>query len=181
MKGNAILRRENTMPAFFNSEELEFKRDKFNSSKFDLLTALPNLGKRVDAKHLVFDVRKLNPGCLSFPYHFHRNAEELMMIVSGSMAVRSPQGFRIVGRGEIVFMEKGATGAHQFYNHTEAACTYLDVKSLLGLDIVEYPDSGKIMISPPGEAFEKKDRTDYLKGEKNAKGVWKEFIKNHRP
>jgi uncharacterized cupin superfamily protein len=165
------------MPTIFKIEDLEFKRDKYNSSKFDLLTALPNLGKRAEAKHIVFDVRRLNPGCFSFPYHFHRNAEELMMIISGSMAMRSPGGFEVLKQGDIVFMEKGASGAHQFYNQTAAPCTYLDVKSFLGLDIVEYPDSGKIMISPYGEAFEKKSQAEYLKGEKNARGPWKEFIR----
>jgi uncharacterized cupin superfamily protein len=172
---------EDKMPTIFKPGELEYKRDKYNSSQFDLLTALPNLGKRVEAKHLAFDVRKLNPGCLSFPYHFHRNAEELMIIISGSLAMRSPLGFHVILQGETVFMEKGASGAHQFYNHTSLPCSYLDVKTLLGLDIVEYPDSGKIMISPTGEAFDKKSQVDYLKGEKNAKSKWKDFLKSHRP
>jgi uncharacterized cupin superfamily protein len=164
------------MPTIFKPGEMEFKRDKFNSDQFNLLTVLPNLCKQVNSQHLVFDVRCLGPGSYSFPYHYHRNAEEVMMIISGSMAIRSPKGFQVLQQGEIVFMEMGESGAHQFYNHTEAPCSYLDVKSFKGLDIVEYPDSGKILVSPYGEAFEKKSRVEYLKGEENFKDAWKDFI-----
>jgi uncharacterized cupin superfamily protein len=168
------------MPTIFSPGKMEFKRDKYNSDQFDLLTILPNLCKTVNAKHLAFDVRLLNPGCYSFPYHYHRNAEELMMVISGSMAVRTPKGFQMLHQGEIVFMEQGASGAHQFYNHTEAPCTYLDVKSFLGLDIVEYPDSGKILISPYGEVFDKNAQVDYLKSEEDLKAKWKEFFNAQR-
>jgi uncharacterized cupin superfamily protein len=168
------------MPTIFKPDELEFKRDKFNSDKFDLLTILPNLGKTVQAQHLVFDVRKLNPGCYSFPYHYHRNAEEVMMIISGSMAIRSPDGFQVLRQGEIVFMEQGESGAHQFHNHTQAPCTYLDVKSFSGLDVVEYPDSGKILISPYGEIYEKDSQVHYFKGEESSTSIWKNFIDAQR-
>jgi len=163
------------MPTIFKPSEMEFKRDKFNSDRFNLLTILPNLCKQVNSKHLVFDVRCIGPGSYSFPYHYHRNAEELMMIISGSMAIRTMKGFQILQQGEIVFMEMGESGAHQFYNHTGASCSYLDVKSFKGLDIVEYPDSGKVLISPFGEVFDKNGQVEYLKGEEDSKDAWKDF------
>jgi uncharacterized cupin superfamily protein len=163
------------MPVIFSPNELEFKRDKFNSDQFDLLTILPNLCKTVDAKRLVFDIRCLKPDCFSFPYHYHRNAEEVMMVISGSMAIRSPKGFHVLHQGEIVFMEQGEAGAHQFYNFTSSACTYFDVKSFSGLDIVEYPDSNKVLISPYGEVFEKHSQVTYLKGEEGVRNAWKDF------
>jgi uncharacterized cupin superfamily protein len=163
------------MPIIFTPDALELKRDRFNSDQFDLLTILPNLYKTVDAKRLVFDVRCLNPDCFSFPYHFHRNAEEVMIVMSGSMAIRSPKGFQVLHQGEIVFMEQGEAGAHQFYNHTASSCTYFDVKSFSGLDIVEYPDSNKVLISPYGEVFEKDGKVDYLKGEVGFRDAWKGF------
>ena len=163
------------MPVIFTPDALEFKRDKYNSDQFDLLTILPSLCRKANAKHLVFDVRRLNPGRFSFPYHYHRNAEEVMMVMSGSMAMRSPKGFQVLCQGAIVFMEQGEAGAHQFYNHTGAPCAYFDVKSFSGLDIVEYPDSGKILISPCGEVFEKAGQAAYLKGEEGFRDAWKDF------
>lgn len=85
--------------------------------QFDLLTLSPRLTKIVNSKHFVFDLRKLDSGKYSFPYHFHRNAEELIMIISGSMTIRTPKGFEIAKEGQIVFFEMGETSAHQFYNH----------------------------------------------------------------
>jgi uncharacterized cupin superfamily protein len=163
------------MPIIFKPNELEFKRDAFNSPEFDLTTIIPNLCKIANSKHLAFDVRSLNPGGYSFPYHFHRNAEELMMIISGSMILRSPEGFKMLRQGEIVFMETGETGAHQFYNHSDVPCVYLDIKTICGPDVVEYPDSGKLMLSPTHEIYEKDAQADYLKGEEAVKSKWKDY------
>jgi uncharacterized cupin superfamily protein len=119
----------------------------------------------------------LNPGQYSFPYHFHRNAEELMMITSGSMTLRCPDGFEIIEKGDIVFIEMGETGAHQFFNHTDKPCTYLDIRTLIGIDVVEYPDSGKINVLPAYEVFEKNSKVNYFKGEENISDKWDELKK----
>lgn len=163
------------MSTVINPDELEYKNDPSALETFDLLTLSPRLSSIVGSKHFMFDLRKLNPGKYSFPYHFHRNAEELILILSGSMTLRSQVGFEIVNQGQLVFFEMGDTSAHQFYNHSNISCTYLDIKTTPGIDIVEYPDSGKINISPFKEIFEKKDQVDYNKGEENVQLIWDEL------
>jgi uncharacterized cupin superfamily protein len=37
----------------------------------------------------------------------------------------------------------GESGEHQFHNHTDADCTYLNLRTAMGIDVCEYPDSGK--------------------------------------
>jgi uncharacterized cupin superfamily protein len=165
------------MATIFRQEHIEFKEDPEKIDNFRLLTASPRLFSVVKSKNLVFDLRLLNPGQYSFPYHFHRNAEELMMVLSGSMTLRTPDKFEIVNTGDIVFIEMGETGAHQFFNHTDQPCTYLDIRTLLTIDVVEYPDSGKINILPYSETFEKKSRTEYFKGEENISEKWNELKK----
>lgn len=122
----------------------------------------------------MFDLRLLPSGQYSFPYHFHRNAEELIMILSGTLTMRSHEGFEILKHGDIVFFEMGETSAHQFYNHDSNPCTYLDVKTVVGLDVCEYPDSGKINISPFNEIFVKDSQVDYFHGEDNVDSKWLE-------
>ncbi len=78
------------MATIFKNDKIEFKEDVNKIDNFRLFTASPRLANVVDSKNLIFDLRLLNPGQYSFPYHFHRNAEELMMITSGSMTLRSP-------------------------------------------------------------------------------------------
>ena len=68
----------------------------------------------VNPQNLNFDLRLLNPGQFSAPYHFHRFAEELFAVISGTMTLKTPAGFEIVSVGDIVFFEMGKTGAHQF-------------------------------------------------------------------
>jgi len=160
------------MPSIINPDELEYKNDPSALEQFDLLTLSPRLAKIVGSKHLVFDLRKLDSGKYSFPYHFHRNAEELIMIISGSMTIRTPQGFEIAEKGKIVFFEIGETSAHQFYNHDTIPCVYLDIRTTIGIDVCEYPDSGKINISPFCEIFEKGSQVDYNKGEENVQLIW---------
>jgi uncharacterized cupin superfamily protein len=161
------------MPTIFKPDAMEFGLGPFNKPPFGLLTAIPNLCKQVESKNLIFDVRKLPSGEYSFPYHYHRNAEEVMIIISGSMTVRSVSGFQILGPGEIVYFETGESGAHQFYNHTDEPCTYLDVKTIYGMDMVVYPDSGKVMISQYNEIYDKKNgQVNYFKDEENVAEKW---------
>jgi uncharacterized cupin superfamily protein len=165
------------MATIFKKDLIEFKADANKIDNFRLFTASPRLALTASSKNLIFDLRLLNPGQFSFPYHFHRNAEELMMITSGSMTLRTPEGFEVVEKGDIVFIEMGEKGAHQFFNHGSEPCTYLDVRTIYGIDVVEYPDSGKINILPAYEVFEKQSKVEYFKGEENIKEKW-DNVKN---
>jgi uncharacterized cupin superfamily protein len=166
------------MATIFKNDKIEFKEDPNKIDNYRLLTASPRLASVVNSKNLIFDLRLLNPGQFSFPYHFHRNAEELIMVISGSMTMRSPDGFQIMTKGDIVFFEMGETGAHQFFNHSTEPCTYLDIRTLIGIDVCEYPDSGKINVIPYYEVFEKRSKVEYFKGEENILEKWKELKKN---
>ena len=165
------------MATIFKNDKIEFKEDPNKIDNYRLFTASPRLASVVNSRNLIFDLRLLNPGQFSFPYHFHRNAEELMMVISGSMTMRSPDGFEIIGKGDIVFIETGETGAHQFFNHSTEPCTYLDIRTLIGIDIVEYPDSDKINVMPAYETYEKKSKVNYFKGEENILEKWDKLTK----
>ena len=160
------------MPTIFTIEDLKFKEDPLSVDNFKILTAHPRLSKVAESEHLIFDIRLLNPDQFSFPYHFHRHAEELMMIISGSVTLRSPKGLQVLTQGDIIFFEMGESGVHQLYNHTEKPCRYLDIKTHLDNDVCEYPDSDKISVSHYGEIYEKSTRVDYFKGEENIKKIW---------
>ena len=163
------------MATIFKNQNIKFKEDQKVIDNYRLFTAFPRLSKVADSKNLFFDLRLLNPEQFSFPYHFHRHAEELIMIISGTMTLRTQNGFDIMTKGDIVFFEMGEGGAHQFYNHSDEPCTYLDIRTLFGVDICEYPDSGKVNIIPSIEIFEKKSKVEYFKGEENVLEKWNEL------
>ena len=164
------------MATILKAEKREFQEDPNKIDHFRLFSDVSRKKEGVNPKNLNFDLRLLNPEQFSAPYHFHRYAEELFMIVTGSMTLRTPEGFEVVKSGDIVFFEMGETGAHQFYNHTTEPCTYLDIRSYIGFDVCEYPDSDKILIAPSFEIFKKDDQTAYFEGEKDILEKWNSLI-----
>lgn len=130
------------------------------------------LAEVVKSKHLHFDIRSLDPGKYSYPYHFHRNAEEIFVVLAGKAMLRTPDGYVELIEGDITFFEIGPKGAHQLFNHTEHPCKYLDIRTNNGIDICEYPDSGKINILPYQEVYQSQDKVDYYKGEDSVTEKW---------
>lgn len=165
------------MATVLKYENREFKEDPRKIDHFRLFSDVSRVKNGVKPQNLNFDLRLLNPGQFSAPYHFHRNAEELFMVLSGSMTLRTPNGLEVVNSGDLVFFEMGETGAHQFFNHNAEPCTYLDVRTFIGTDICEYPDSGKILLAPSFEIFDLESKVGYFKGEENVLEKWDE-IKN---
>lgn len=155
----------------FNSKDLQFTLRKSPIPDF-LWHTSPNLSGLTNAQHIQFGVRVLDSGKFSYPYHFHRNAEEIFVILSGSAMLRTPEGFRELFKGDIVFFEMGSNGAHQLYNHTDKPCTFLDIRTTVGIDICEYPDSGKINILPYQEIYQSNDKVDYYLNEDKVIDKW---------
>jgi uncharacterized cupin superfamily protein len=160
------------MATILRSQDRDFQEDPNKIDNFRLFSDVSRKKNDVTPKNLNFDLRLLNPGQYSAPYHSHRFAEELFMIISGSLTLRTPNGLDIVSPGDLVFFEMGDSGAHQFYNHTSEPCTYLDIRSFIGFDVCDYPDSGKILIAPSFEIFNKEDQAKYFEGETNVLEKW---------
>ncbi len=49
-----------------------------------------------NAKQMLVKIILLDSNQFSYPYHFHYNAEELFVILSGSALLRTPEGFQEV-------------------------------------------------------------------------------------
>ena len=160
------------MATILKSNEREFQEDAKKIDNFRLFSDISRVKKGIKPQNLNFDLRQLNSGQYNAPYHFHRYAEELFMIISGSASLRTPKGIETVNGGDLIFFEKGETGAHQLYNHTTEPCIYLDIRTFIGHDICEYPDSNKIFIVPTYEIFDKDSQVEYFSGEENIKEKW---------
>jgi len=167
------------MAYVFNEKNIFFDEKQSPIPEFSWHTS-PRLSELVNSKNFKFNIRSLDPGKFSFPYHFHRNAEELFVILSGKATLRTPKGFVEIGEGDIVFFEMGPNCAHQLYNHTNQPCKFLDLGAAVELDVCEYPDSGKINILPSQEIYQTDDRVDYYDGEAEVSNQWPaEIIKKH--
>ena len=163
------------MATILKADQRVFKESPNKIDKYRIFTDESRNRKGLNPENLNFDLRQLNPDEYSAPYHFHRYAEELFMIISGSATLRTPKGFETVNNGDLIFFEKGEAGAHQLYNHTTETCVYLDIRTYIGYDIAEYPDSDKILIAPSFEIFNKDSKAGYFDGERNIKDKWKQI------
>jgi len=159
------------MAQISNEKDLSFKLKQSPIPEFSWHTS-PRLAEIVNSKYMQFDIRSLDPGKYSYPYHFHRNAEEIFVILSGSVTLRVPDKFIELSQGDIVFFEMGPKGAHQLYNHTDQPCKFLDIRTVTDMDVCEYPDSGKINILPYQEIYEMEGKVDYYKDEDKVSEKW---------
>lgn len=159
------------MPFIFNEKNVDLREKTSPIPEFAWHSS-ENLAELAESKLLHFNLRSLDPGKYSYPYHFHRQAEEVFVILSGAATLRTADGFRQLAAGDTVFFESGPSGAHQLYNHTDAACRYLDIRTEVGIDVCEYPDSGKVNILPTIEVFQADSKVSYYQGEDKVAAQW---------
>ncbi len=90
------------------------------------------------------------PGKRACPYHFHHNQEELFVVVRGSGTLRVDGELLPVVAGDVIFIPPGPAYAHQLLNDSDAPLEYLSFSTQETVDVIEYPDSGKILARAPG-------------------------------
>jgi len=114
------------------------------------------------------------PGATQAPYHFHHGAEELLVVLRGRPTLRTPDGERQLEEGEAVHFPVGPGGGHQVSNRAEDPVRYVLISNRTTPEVVEYPDSGKVLAlalseSQQGEQLRTMhrlaDRVEYFEGE----------------
>jgi uncharacterized cupin superfamily protein len=105
---------------------------------------------------------ELEPDRQLWPYHFHWNNEEWLLVVDGSPTLRTPDGTRTLRAGELVTFPEGEAGAHTVIGPGRVA-----IFSTRNQGSVTYPDSDKIGAGPPHDRlyFRRGDAVDYWLGE----------------
>jgi uncharacterized cupin superfamily protein len=102
------------------------------------------LSRQAGSERLGLSLWELPPGEAAYPYHHHLGEEELLVVLEGRPALRTPTGWRELKEGEVVAFPRGEEGAHQLLNRTEETVRFLSFSTHGEPDIVIYPDSGKI-------------------------------------
>jgi uncharacterized cupin superfamily protein len=89
-------------------------------------------------------VYELAPGWGSSPYHYEFE-EEWMLVVDGTVVVRSPDGEHVLQRGDLVRFPPGPEGAHKVMNRSESPARTLTFSSSgTPPAVAVYPDSDTI-------------------------------------
>jgi uncharacterized cupin superfamily protein len=132
------------------------------------------LGDQAGCQRLGMSLYEVEAGQASAPFHWHVANEEVLMTLLGRIELRSPDGVRELGPGEVVAFPRGEGGAHQLTNVGDGPARFLVLSEMNYPEIVVYPDSGKVGIRdrhPASEgpamrlSFVVDDAVDYWHGE----------------
>jgi uncharacterized cupin superfamily protein len=85
-------------------------------------------------------------GKKAYPFHRHHVMDELFYIVSGNGEYRFGDDVHPVRAGDLVSAPAGSK-AHQLINTGAEDLRYLGISTMGSVDIVDYPDSGKVGIA----------------------------------
>lgn len=136
------------------------------------------IGAAIGMKHLGAQFIVVPPGKSGFPFHAHRNNEEMFIILEGEGSYRKGAETWPVKAGDVISAVAGdASTAHQIINTGAVDLRYFAISTRNDPDIVEYPDSGKWLVAsgiPAGSGMmgaefvmqgREKPRLDYWDGE----------------
>lgn len=123
---------------------------------------------RSEAEKCVVSVYEVAPGKAAYPYHYHKNNEEVFYILQGEGLLQTPQGEQPVCAGDFLFFPAGEDGAHMLTNTSKTqTLAYIDFDTKSEPDVCVYPHSQKIAVWGSGvnRVFRLQDSVDYYAGE----------------
>ncbi len=120
-----------------------------------------NIDPLIGARHLGYQVIRLDPGRKAFPLHFHHFEEELGVVLDGTCTMRTSRGNVALRQGDFVAFPPGPNGDHQYVNEGNEPCTMLLLSNVVPSDISEYPDSNKVNMRGVRHIYHKEKTVDY--------------------
>jgi uncharacterized cupin superfamily protein len=116
-------------------------------------------------------VYELPPGQSNCPYHYEYGNEEWLIVLSGRVTVRHPDGHEDFDPGDVVCFPEGPAGAHRLTNHGDETVRVLMISTMVEPNAAVYPDSDKIGMWPGGGNADKimvrrSSAVDYYDGER---------------
>ena len=102
------------------------------------------VGQKLGAKKLGYNVTRIDPGKAAYPAHNHRINEEMFLILKGEGELRRGDERQPVRQGDVIACPPGGPDtAHQLRNTGSGPLEVLMVSTSEAADVLEYPDSKK--------------------------------------
>ena len=109
-----------------------------------------DVARAVESTATLMFIYDVAPGERQCPYHYEFE-EEWLLVVDGTLVLRTPDGEHTVERGDVVCFAAGPTGAHQLINRSDSPARTLMFSSSRAPAVSVYPDSDKIGVWPGDE------------------------------
>jgi uncharacterized cupin superfamily protein len=128
------------------------------------------VGRIAGGSALTVRAYELPPGQGGSPYHYEY-AEEWLLILAGTVVLRTPAGERELVTGDLVCFPVGPEGAHEAVNRGAEPARLLMFSSSREPAVAVYPDSDKIGVWPGNDGdsvmLRRADgNVDYWEGER---------------
>ena len=107
------------------------------------------VGEHIGGELIGASMSEVQPGNKHWPYHTHHANEEWVIVLRGEPTLRTPEGEQVLKEGDVVCFPRGKDGAHQIVNATDSPIRVLMLSSMLGPDVIEYLDTGKVYATGP--------------------------------
>jgi uncharacterized cupin superfamily protein len=109
------------------------------------------LAEQAGAEHLGLTVYELPPGT-GMHFHYHLQREELLVMLQGTVALRTADGWEDVAEGEVRAFPRGERGVHGYENRTDETVRLLMFSEQNAPNVSVYPDASQVGIydvAPP--------------------------------
>ena len=103
------------------------------------------LGESAGSENLGMSLYELQPD-QGMVLHYHLQREELLVVLEGTLALRTASGWRDLPAGEVVAFPRGDGGAHGYENRTASPVRVLMISEQNAPNISVYPDANQIGI-----------------------------------
>ena len=108
------------------------------------------VAERAGAEHLGASVYELHPGD-EMVFHYHVQREELLIVLSGKLSLRTATGWERLPEGEVVAFPRGERGAHGYRNDSDRPVRVLMISEMTGPNISVYPDKNQVGFFDAGQ------------------------------
>ena len=109
---------------------------------------------KIGGERLGMSVYDLPAGEAICPFHFEWTDEEWLIVVKGSVRVRTGEGESTLEPGDVVAFPTGPSGAHQVRAAGDGDARVAIVSTMNEFGIVEYPEDEKVGIWAGGTHYE---------------------------
>ena len=129
------------------------------------------LGPAIGASRIGATLYELGPGQASFPYHYEYGCEEWLLVLTGEVTLRDPEGERTLAAGDLVCFPEGPDGAHRVVNHGDVPARIVLLSTKGRPAVAVFPDSDKVVLFSGGEPVDdliagRSASLDYWDGER---------------